>query len=343
MMMGVPLMKMKVVFEEVKFLRATSIQEGQDIAVTIAIHRASGNFEITEGKSAIAQGTIKAGDNVKMSEVLAPQVDEPNFMQEADFYKELRLRGYYHQGLFRAVKEIRDDGLQGKVKWNNEWTTFIDCLIQFFVLTKDTRMLVLPTSLRKIVIDPMLHQKILDESQGNEHLLQVESCPYQNVVKSGGVEVHDFGGSSVNRRRVRSNLVLEAHKFVSHYPRQTFTKLDVAKICVQIILENEPVKEFVCVELDSNDDKKPLCGYVNSGLEDLPVITPKINYLTSKPVEIENVTVQDSQLSSFMNASLIIKSCCANDEDFVSSAKSTLNGKGFIMSRELKVRTFFKF
>lgn len=32
-------MKMKVVFEDVKFLRATSLQKNQDILVTIAIHR----------------------------------------------------------------------------------------------------------------------------------------------------------------------------------------------------------------------------------------------------------------------------------------------------------------
>lgn len=39
MMVGVPQMNMKVVFEDVKFMRATSLQKNQDIIVTIAIHR----------------------------------------------------------------------------------------------------------------------------------------------------------------------------------------------------------------------------------------------------------------------------------------------------------------
>lgn len=39
LMVGVPQMNMKVTFEDVKFLRATSLQKNQDILVTIAIHR----------------------------------------------------------------------------------------------------------------------------------------------------------------------------------------------------------------------------------------------------------------------------------------------------------------
>lgn len=184
-MMGVPQMSMKVVFEEVKFMRATSLQANQDVSITIVINRASGNFEITEGKSAIAQGSIKVGDFVEMSEVSAPEIDNPNILQEADFYKELRLRGYHHQGLFRAVKEIRDDGLRGKIVWNQNWTTFTDNLIQFFVMMRDTRMLVLPTSLRKMIIDPKLHLQMLSQIDGDEKILSVENCPYQRIIRSG--------------------------------------------------------------------------------------------------------------------------------------------------------------
>lgn len=39
LMYGVPQMSMKIVFEDVKFMRATSLQKNQDILVTIAIHR----------------------------------------------------------------------------------------------------------------------------------------------------------------------------------------------------------------------------------------------------------------------------------------------------------------
>lgn len=335
MMMGVPQMNMKVVFEDVKFMRATSLQKNQDILVTIAIHRGSGRFEIIEGKSAIAQGSIKSGEHVEMSTISVPENEGGIFLQQPDFYKEMRLRGYYHQGLFRAVTDIREDGLKGKIKWNNDWTTFTDCLIQFQVLMKDTRMLILPTSVRKMIIDPKLHHKVLSQLNDDEKLVPVESCPYMKIIKAGGVEIHGFEGSLVNRRRPQSDPVLEVHKFISHFPSPILSNADMAKVCVQIALENEPVKKMVSVEVDSNDEKQPLSEFIFLGLGDLPLITPEINYLTTKNiVEIDNVSVSDTELSSLSNVNLIIKSNCIADREFLDTAKSVLNGKGFILSRE---------
>lgn len=106
---------------------------------------ASGKFEIIEGKSAIAQGSIKVAESSESSEISVSERENAITLKGPDFYKEMRLRGYYHQKLFRAVEEIRDDGLSGKIKWNEDWTTFMDCLVQFQVLMRDTRMLILPT------------------------------------------------------------------------------------------------------------------------------------------------------------------------------------------------------
>jgi fatty acid synthase, animal type len=322
LMLGVPQMNLKVVFEEVKFMRATSMQKDQDISVTIVINRASGHFEITEGKTALAQGSIKAVESIEMSEVTTPDCENPNFMKEADFYKELRLRGYQHQGLFRAVTEIR--------------TTFTDCLIQFFVVMKDSRMLILPTSLRKMVIDPVLHLQKLSQIEGDEKVLEVENCPYQRIIQCGGVEIHEFGGSSVNRRRQQVEPVLEAHKFISHHPSQILSMINMAKVCVQLALENEPAKEIVSVEVDANDNKTPLSEFILQSLADLPLITSKIKYLTKKSVEIDNVSVEDRELSQESLVNLVIKSNCIGDSDFLKTAKGVLNGKGFILSRENK-------
>ena len=320
-MLAVPQMKLKVIFEEVKFMRATSMQKDQDISVTIVINRASGHFEITEGKTALAQGIIKAAESVVMSEITAPECENPNILLEADFYKELRLRGYHHQGLFKAVTEIRDDGLAGKIRWNNNWTTFTDCLIQFFVLMKDTRMLVLPTSLRKMVVDPQLHLQILSELDGSEKVLEVKNCPYRRIIRSGGIEIHDFGGSSVNRRRQQAEPVLESYKFIPHHPSVILTKIDAAKVCAQLILENEPLKEIVCIEIDANDGKDPLAEFISRSLADLPLITSNIKYVTKKKVELENVTVEDKDISSESNVNLLIKSECTTETEFLETAK----------------------
>lgn len=73
-----------------------------------------------------------------------PKTDFP-LMQNRDFYKELRLRGYHYSGAFRSVMEARGDGLGGKVKWELNWVSFMDCLLQINILSKDSRSLLLPT------------------------------------------------------------------------------------------------------------------------------------------------------------------------------------------------------
>ena len=255
-------------------------------------------------------------------------------LSESDFYKEMRLRGYYHQGLFRAIKEIRDDGLEGKIKWNDEWVTFMDCLIQFQVVMKDTRMLILPTSIRKMVIDPTLHLKIIANSQKEEIIFDAKCCPYINVIQAGGIEIHGFEGSLVNRRRPPSDPVLESYKFIPYKNISKVSKRNAAKICVQIALENSPMKKLSSVEI--GDESSPLSEYIFKGLGDLPLITPEVNYLTSQEIELENVAVQNQEFSLFSNVNLVIKSNCTNDKAFIDSVKSVLHENGLIISKDPK-------
>lgn len=333
MMMGIHHTKLKVIFEDVKFLRATSLLKNQDVLVTVSIHRGTGRFEIIEGKSAITNGYIKAVESVDLTEILVEDKSDAITLSEPDFYKEMRLRGYYHQGLFRAVKEIRDDGLKGKIKWNQEWVTFMDCLIQFQVLMKDTRMLILPTSLRKLIIDPITHQNLIKSAKNEEILIDVKSCPYMRITQSGGIEIHGFEGSLVNRRRPPSDPVLEIYKFIPFKCEKILSKLDIAKICVQLALENSPSKKLLSIELDSGEDEI-LSESIYKALNDLPVITPEVHFLTQREMELENVNVHQAEMSSFSSVNLIIRKNCIGDREFLETAQLSLHENGFIMSIE---------
>lgn len=295
--------------------------------------KGSGKFEITEGLSIVCHGEVKINDEMEMSEVTAPENDESSKLLEADFYKEMRLRGYFHRDKFRAIAEARDDGLEGKIKWNSNWTTFMDCLLQLQVLAKDTRMLVLPTKFRKMVINPLIHEKMLSESLNG--LLNVATCPHSKIIQAGGVEIHEFEGSSVNRRRPIADPVLETYKFVPHLPATpNLSNIDMAKFCVQLLLENYATTRLLSVEIDSDDNKDPLSEYIFLGVSDLPMITSEINYLTSKLVEMENINVPQKILSDFENVGLIIKSQCMFDSNFLKLARTVLSPDGFILSRE---------
>lgn len=104
-------------------------------------------FEITESLSVVVEGQIRPLESLNITEVTVPECSNRFILSEEDFYKEMRFCGYYHKGLFRAIRGSRYDG---KVKWNANWATFIDCLLPFQVLTSDTRMVILPTKLKNL-------------------------------------------------------------------------------------------------------------------------------------------------------------------------------------------------
>ena len=271
-----------------------------------------------------------------MTPVYQPETFDSIKLLDEDFYKEMRLRGYYHHGLFRAVVEatVTDFGFQGKIQWSNKWTTFIDCLMQFLVLGRDIRQLVLPTKFRKLVINPEVHLKTVSESK--DGIVEAVYCPYTRMIQAGGIEIHDFEGSAVARRGAIVDPVLEVQTFLPHFPATPMlSKIDAAKFCVQLLLENTPTSRIISIEIDSNDGKESLSEFIFRGLSDLPTITSDMNYLsTKKDLDLDNVTVHDSDLSEFQNANFIVKSQCLNDEEFLKNAKSSLAEGGFIISRE---------
>lgn len=115
-----------VEFEDIRFLRATSMAKGQEVEFTIMIHTGTGRFEITEGNTAVVTGFITEVQKPLPLTKLRPLPEsEYPLMTERDFYKELRLRGYHYSGAFRSVTQARGDGLYGKVKWDLNWISFM--------------------------------------------------------------------------------------------------------------------------------------------------------------------------------------------------------------------------
>jgi len=126
-------------------------------------------FVILERNNAVVvTGTVRIPTNIeneKISANLAKYVDEEE-MSTKDIYKELRLRGYQYTGIFRGLKSASVTGSNGHITWTSNWVTFMDNMLQLLILGKNTRSLLVPTRIRKLVIDPKYHiQLIQDDKQ----------------------------------------------------------------------------------------------------------------------------------------------------------------------------------
>lgn len=95
-------------------------------------------------------------DEMVQTELLSEN-NEDEHMTARDIYKELRLRGYQYSGWFRGLQSASISGKKGHIIWKRNWITFMDAMLQMYAIGYDTRDLYVPTSIRKLVINPELH------------------------------------------------------------------------------------------------------------------------------------------------------------------------------------------
>ncbi|KAG4073632.1 hypothetical protein HA402_000856 [Bradysia odoriphaga] len=341
-MNGVRLEEQAVVLHDIQLMRATMLAKNQDVFISINIQRGTGRFEILEGTSTIATGYINNGNNTKMTDIPKPEPNaEAVIINEDDFFDEMRIRGYFHQGLFRGVKEIRSDCLTAKVKWNQNWITFMDSMTFCDVSTSGKRELLVPTDIRKMIINPKLHFQTIGNDQDGEVLVDVTVCPYMKIIKSGGVEIHEKRNKTLTRRRPREP-VLEAHKFVPFFASNVASQHDAMKICTQILFEASLPKQLISVEVDATGEisREPLSQYVTSAVKEIRTVICECNLLTQRKMEFRNVIVDESkELSSFSNVDLVIGNDLIEDASSLETAFSSLSDDGLIVSRECKPLT----
>jgi fatty acid synthase, animal type len=324
---------LNVEFEDVKFLRATPCSN-LDTELKVNIQMGTGRFEIKEKNEAVVVGYIHSIKDSKLSKIQDPDDNGYPILYNRDFYKELRLRGYNYKGLFRSVVDARADGLKGRVLWQNNWVAFLDCLLQVNLISKDTRSLMIPTEIRKIVIQPQDHFKEIAQIKRSEKIIKIQCSAYSNVTRCGGIEISGLKTKVISRRDTQVIPVIESQQFIPYYPSSNMSTLNVAKFCVQHALENMPCTKIVAVEIDSQDGKEPIIQHIGKAIDDLPLITSDLTYISAEKTETNGFKVSQDDVTTFLNNSFIIRSNCLRDEEFLKSVSTLLGDNGFVISRE---------
>lgn len=329
---------MDIEFENVKFLRATSLEANISVRLSIVIHAGSGDFEISEHKTAVMSGNVKIVKNGVPLKDISQFItsNELTIMDTKDFYKELRLRGYNYGGIFKSVVEIRSDGTFGKIKWLNNWPSFMDCMLQVNILALDSRSLYLPTSVRKIRINTAKHLEMVSQLDPENPVMEVNMCKDLNIVSCGGIEIEGLVCSSVGRRKPPGTEVLESYEFVpyncdaiEHEP------IDGVSIIMQTVLENLMQMKLKIIECDTNEpEPNTLIQLFDEAINYVPLVTADLTLLRKEKIEIDHITVEDAELKSHTNCHIIIGSKWLHDKEAIAQAQASLTDKGFLVLRE---------
>ncbi|XP_011313294.1 fatty acid synthase [Fopius arisanus] len=335
-----------VIFEDVNFVRATTVTK-EPIKITLMIQKGSGKFEVIEGGAAIVTGVVRTTIDVQSEQIkISASEDEPEPLEAKDVYKEFRLRGYQYSGLFRAIKSANLDGTKGTIRWNSNWVAFMDNMLQMRLLGLDTRNLLVPTRIQKLVIDTKEHSRQIRSLPYDEQELKVYVSRKHDTITSGGIQIRGLQASSISRRKPAGEPVLETYRFIPHRDLGSEISFkDAIRLAVHLSLENHlniKVKTLEFLEKGEKYSSEDLFSVnIAEILADLPMIQSDVNIVTAEnPFEEDspqNINViEPKKLSSDTNTLLLVA------RDFLSPKKSatlthylsTLKDGGFILSLE---------
>jgi fatty acid synthase len=85
--------------------------------------------------------------------------------------------------MFKGIARCDISASTGLVKWEDNWTTFMDKMLQMKILQVDSRLLYVPVGIRKITIDPLKHHQIVDSFKDKESLIPVHVYKESNIIK----------------------------------------------------------------------------------------------------------------------------------------------------------------
>ncbi|CAG2220061.1 FASN [Mytilus edulis] len=148
------------------------------------------------------------------NEIIMDQKEE--FQQTStDVYKELRLRGYEYDGKFRGILNTNIEGSRGELAWIDNWISYLDTMLQIWILCTGEQCLRLPTRIAAVSIDPKAHldHLLCTKEKQKSSFVKVEKD--LNIVISSGVEILGIH-SNVAPRRQQANPVLQKYCFIPH-------------------------------------------------------------------------------------------------------------------------------
>ncbi|XP_046414517.1 fatty acid synthase [Neodiprion fabricii] len=349
MMRGELYTEVSVVFEDVRFHRATTIPKEGSVELTLMVQKGSGRFEVVEGGTAVVTGLIRAISNPSQErvsdEILCEELDELNATGR-DVYKELRLRGYQYAGVFRGIKRTSLSGTKGRIAWMNNWVAFMDNMLQMEILGTDTRGLYVPTGIQKLVIDTKSHWTAIQSMPDDDKEFTVQVDRDLNLTVAGGVEIRGLKAGAIARRKPAGDPVLEKFQFIAHRDRAEMALKDIACIATHIALENHrgfKVKTAELIgEVDNVSPENLTSLLIQEILSDLPLIQADINVVGSQEkftndVLPSTITVSElKKLSTDGDALMVISHgvFASKNHEILKQLQAVMVDGGFLLARE---------
>jgi hypothetical protein len=85
--------------------------------------------------------------------------------------------------MFKGIAKCDIGASTGLIKWEDNWTAFMDKMLQMKAIQIESKLLYVAVGLRKLTIDPLKHNQIVESFKDNESLIPVHVYKESNIIK----------------------------------------------------------------------------------------------------------------------------------------------------------------
>ncbi|XP_039309287.1 fatty acid synthase [Solenopsis invicta] len=343
---GIDFEKLSVVFENVRFQRATLLPKETTVKFSITIFEGTGDFEICEGATIIVSGNVRVSETIAKDQLellptpVTPTDEEILPLTSKDIYKEFRLRGCEYRDIFQGIKSCDNYVITGQLYWFNQWIPYIDAMLQFGIMSANHRLMYVPKRIQYAAINPIFHKRLVDELP-EDGGLPVYHYKDVEIIKSGGIELRGLKLSLARRRRqTQADLKYERYTFVPYKNSHNIDhpkggKIYALTVLLQIMCENMMALKLKTVEVAGKRVVKNFLAPIIFDIFNNDLISPIID-LQVIATSIDNYIQDLNEIN--VNANIAVRDVekvpPARDVHFVIAA-DVLSNKSYVILKNL--------
>ncbi len=172
-------------------------------------------------------------------------------MDTNDFYTELNVRGFDYGPKFRQILEVQYEGLNksySKVKWEGNWITFVESLIQLYVTHTTSRSIYVSLSLPSLKCDPRIlfgnrnketlsskgddsgEDSAQKETQKSQEIKTVITDSNLKCVISKGIELKGLMFANIPLKNIMRGVQMEKYEFVPNIEDNAIEEINAKEL-----------------------------------------------------------------------------------------------------------------
>lgn len=323
--------KFNVEFANIQFHRPITLSPGVPIQLIVLIPT-NGNFEVIENRKLVVTGSIKHLSNPPSPPKLSTKSinGKSLILNHDEIYKEMKLRGYKHRGIFAGLHTFCVDDGSSTIRWQGYWDAFIDSMLHLFLMTVNTRALNYPLSIHKIRINAVDHSEwVASMNDSKIKLCRASYCKETNTIFGGGIEMSGIKLLPVERRRPLDVEVLEEYTFVPLMDdTNTYSITDAIRICTELVVEKLLPKQISVFE-SLDDQNEPIIEQFRDVIYITPLVNGHFKLITDRDFRIDSVKIQHPNVMDRSKNTIVIWNAQNSD---ASSVTENVSQQGFLIT-----------